>query len=146
MVRPSLALARRQPGWARAPVWSTRRPVAVAKLKDDRHPIIDLVALWRPVRKYWITTLMIAIATAVGAGFWTMGQTKIYEASATVQFDPNPPRPLGNKVDTVVEMGSGAVWDTRDGTAQLAFGPPRTTPWRGFARGAGGWREMHAPA
>ncbi|NUP07096.1 MAG: polysaccharide biosynthesis tyrosine autokinase [Polyangiaceae bacterium] len=80
----------------------------------DRQPIVDLLALWRPIRKYWITTLMIAVGTAVAAGFWTMGQPKIYEATATVQFDPNPPRPLGNKVDTVVEMGSGAVWDTRE--------------------------------
>jgi succinoglycan biosynthesis transport protein ExoP len=114
MVRPTSSFAQRELGCGRARPCGAPRSVAVPKLKDDRHPIIDLVALWRPVRKYWLTTIMIAIATAVGAGFWTMGQTKIYEASATVQFDPNPPRPLGNKVDTVVEMGSGAVWDTRE--------------------------------
>lgn len=88
--------------------------MAVPKQKEDRQPIIDLLALWRPVRKYWLTTLLIATVTAVAAAFWTMGQPKIYEAAATVQFDPNPPRPLGNKVDNVVEMGSGAVWDTRE--------------------------------
>jgi capsular exopolysaccharide synthesis family protein len=43
-----------------------------------------------------------------------MKQTRIYEAAASVQFDPNPPRPLGGKVESVVELGSGAVWDTRE--------------------------------
>jgi len=50
----------------------------------------------------------------VGVGFWTMRQKKIYEAAATVQFDPNPPKPLGGKVENIVEVGNGAMWDTRE--------------------------------
>ncbi len=55
-----------------------------------------------------------AVLVTVAVGFWTMKQTKIYEASASVQFDPNPPRPLGGKVESVVEVGNGAWWDTRE--------------------------------
>ncbi|MFO0555097.1 MAG: polysaccharide biosynthesis tyrosine autokinase [Polyangiaceae bacterium] len=84
------------------------------KPDEQRQPLVDLLAIWRPVRKYWLTVIALMIAVAVAVGFYTMGQRRIYEASASVQFDPNPPRPLGSKVDTVVEMGSGAVWDTRE--------------------------------
>ena len=69
---------------------------------------------WRTVRKHWV----IAMATAVGVfllvAFYTLGQTKIYQATATIQFDPNPPRPLGRGVDTVVEMGTGSYWNNRE--------------------------------
>lgn len=75
---------------------------------------VDLAALWRPIRKHWITVIMIATLVTVAAAFYTTRQTKIYQATATVMFDPNPPRPLGGKVESVVEMGSGAVWDTRE--------------------------------
>ncbi len=80
----------------------------------SREPTLDLVALWRPIRKHWLTALSTAALVTVGAGFWTMRQKRIFEATASVQFDPNPPRPLGGKVESVVELGSGAVWDTRE--------------------------------
>jgi capsular exopolysaccharide synthesis family protein len=46
--------------------------------------------------------------------FQTLGQKRVYQAAATVQFDPNPPRPLGGKIENVVELGSGGYWDTRE--------------------------------
>ena len=55
-----------------------------------------------------------ALVVTIAAVFYTLGQTKIYEASATVMFDPNPPRPLGRQVDTVVDLGSGNSWDNRE--------------------------------
>ncbi|MFO0615059.1 MAG: polysaccharide biosynthesis tyrosine autokinase [Polyangiaceae bacterium] len=82
--------------------------------QDDASSQLDLGALWRPIRKYWLTVIAIAVLVTIGAAYWTMRQTKIYEAYGTVQFDPNPPRPLGAKVESVVELGSGAVWDTRE--------------------------------
>jgi succinoglycan biosynthesis transport protein ExoP len=81
---------------------------------DDNSSQLDLGALWRPIRKYWLTVIAIAVLVTVGAAYWTMRQTKVYEAYGTVQFDPNPPRPLGGKVESVVELGTGAVWDTRE--------------------------------
>lgn len=73
-----------------------------------------MLSIWRTVLKYWATALATALVIAVSVAFYTLGQTKIYESSSTVQFDPNPPRPLGGKVEAVVEMGAGAVWDTRE--------------------------------
>lgn len=77
-------------------------------------PAVDLLAVWRPIRKHWLTALSTAVLVTVGTGFWTMRQKRIYEAVATVQFDPTPPRPLGGKVENMVELGSGAMWDTRE--------------------------------
>ena len=74
----------------------------------------DALVVWRTVRKHWATALAAALLISVSVAFYTLGQTKIYEAASTIQFDPNPPRPLGGKFEAVVEMGSGAVWDTRE--------------------------------
>jgi succinoglycan biosynthesis transport protein ExoP len=73
-----------------------------------------LIARWRTVRKYWATTVATALAIALGVTFYTLGQTKIYQATATVQFDPTPPRPLGKDVETVVDMGAGNYWNNRE--------------------------------
>jgi polysaccharide biosynthesis transport protein len=74
----------------------------------------DALVIWRMVRKHWATALATAIAISVSMAFYTLGQTKIYESTATIHFDPNPPRPLGGKMETVVDLGSGPVWDTRE--------------------------------
>jgi succinoglycan biosynthesis transport protein ExoP len=70
--------------------------------------------IWHTVRKNWATALLTALAVTLGVTFYTLGQTKIYSASATIQFDPNPPRPLGNKFEAVVDMGSGSYWDNHE--------------------------------
>ncbi|MCK6533039.1 MAG: polysaccharide biosynthesis tyrosine autokinase [Polyangiaceae bacterium] len=55
-----------------------------------------------------------ALAVALAVTFYTLGQTKIYRASATIQLDPNPPRPLGKSVDMVVDLGTGTYWNNRE--------------------------------
>lgn len=93
---------------------SPTSPTTNPSAASGREPLVDLLAVWRPIRKHWLTALSTAALVTVGVGFWTMRQTRIYEATATVQFDPSPPRPLGGKVESMVELGSGAVWDTRE--------------------------------
>ena len=88
--------------------------VSASQPNEPREAPLDVLAVWRPIRKHWLTALSTAVLVTVGVGFWTMRQTKVYEASATVQFDPNPPKPLGGKVENVVEVGNGAMWDTRE--------------------------------
>jgi hypothetical protein len=41
---------------------------------------------------------------------------------------------------------AGAVWNTRTGVAEIALGPPCSTPWRRFEPAPDGWRETHASA
>lgn len=75
---------------------------------------IDPLMLLRLVRKHWAVAVGVAVVVTLAVAFYTLGQKRIYEATASIQFDPNPPRPLGAKVETIVELGSGAVWDTRE--------------------------------
>lgn len=75
---------------------------------------LNLVVVWRTVRKNWAIALVVTLALSMFVTFRTLGELKIYEAQATIIFDPNPPRPLGAKVETVVDMGAGNVWDTRE--------------------------------
>ena len=57
----------------------------------------------RYLRKHWILGLLVALGVLLGDVFFTIGQRRIYEASATILIDPDPPRPLGKDVQTVVE-------------------------------------------
>ncbi|MBI4703910.1 MAG: polysaccharide biosynthesis tyrosine autokinase [Deltaproteobacteria bacterium] len=72
------------------------------------------VVVWSLVRKYWPTALGTMLAVFAAATFYTLGQTKIYEAQATVMFNPNPPRPLGRRVESVVDMGTSNYWNNRE--------------------------------
>ncbi len=72
------------------------------------------VALWQAIRKYWATALAVSILVVAGTAFYTLGQKKIYQAEATILFDPNPPRPLGRSVESVVEIGSGSFWHNQE--------------------------------
>lgn len=74
----------------------------------------DQAIIWHTVRKNWATALLTALAVTLAVTFYTLGQTRIFQAVATIEFDPNPPRPLGTKVDTVVAMGSGSYWDNHE--------------------------------
>lgn len=79
---------------------------------DER--ALDLVVALRTVSKHWAIALTTLLLVALGVTFYTLGQKKIYQSVATVQFDPNPPRPLGRGVDAVVDMGAGSYWNNRE--------------------------------
>lgn len=86
-------------------------------------PLVDLsegatsrfspMALWGAIRKNWIIIVALTAAAALAATFYTLGQTKVYEAQATILFDPQPPRPLGNQVQAVVDVG-GEYWNNKE--------------------------------
>jgi polysaccharide biosynthesis transport protein len=92
---------------------STRQPVS-PDAPPPREERLDPLVLLRLVRKHWAAAVAVTVAVTLSVAFYTLGQTRIYESTASIQFDPNPPRPLGGKVETIVELGSGAVWDTRE--------------------------------
>jgi capsular exopolysaccharide synthesis family protein len=53
------------------------------------------------------------LAISLAVTFYTLGQTKIYVTSSTVQFDPTPPRPLGKDMQAI-DMGAGDRWGNRE--------------------------------
>jgi polysaccharide biosynthesis transport protein len=71
-------------------------------------------ALWRAIRKNWILAATVAGIIVSAVTFYTLGEKRIYLASGTVQFDPQPPRPLGTDVQAVVDMGAGAFWNNQE--------------------------------
>jgi polysaccharide biosynthesis transport protein len=56
----------------------------------------------------------LAIVTVLGTVAFVLSQTKIYRATAIIQVDPRPPRPLGHNVDIVAEVGSGSWWSEKE--------------------------------
>jgi len=74
---------------------------------------MNLLIGWRLIRKHWTTALGTALAVCLAVTFYTLGETKIYVAAATVQFDPTPPRPLGKDVQAI-DMGAGDHWTNRE--------------------------------
>ncbi|RYZ08858.1 MAG: polysaccharide biosynthesis tyrosine autokinase [Myxococcales bacterium] len=76
-------------------------------------PGLTLASLWTPVRKHWMVIIAAMVLCGLGAMFLTLGRTKIYEAQATMLFDPQPPRPLGREVQAVVDI-SGEYQNKRE--------------------------------
>jgi len=70
--------------------------------------------LLRVLRKRWPLGLTVLLLTVAATIFYTMGQTRTYRASASIQIDPTPPRPLGNQVQAVVDMGTGNYWNNKE--------------------------------
>lgn len=81
-------------------------PKGSPEAKADRHN----TNVGQVVRKYWPTTVATFVAVVTATVFFTLGETKIYQAEATLMFDPRPPKPLGHRVETFVELGSESYW------------------------------------
>jgi polysaccharide biosynthesis transport protein len=65
------------------------------------------------LRRSWWLVLGLSALAAAAAGFYSVGQTKIYLATVIVQIDPTAPRPLGPDVQGVADLGAGLYWDTQ---------------------------------
>lgn len=69
-----------------------------------------LIEAWKTLRKRWVWVLSLAAAVIIAVGFYTAGQKRIYRSSGTLQIDPKPPKPLGQDVQAVVDLGAGGFW------------------------------------
>jgi polysaccharide biosynthesis transport protein len=65
------------------------------------------------VRKQLLLVLLCTAAVFALTFFWTMGQKKIYRAESLIRLDPEPPRPLGTKVE-LVGSGNSNYWNRRE--------------------------------
>jgi len=70
--------------------------------------------LLKSLVKHWALGLSVLVLTVALAAFYTAGQTRTFRTTATIQIDPNPPRPLGNQVQAVVDMGAGSYWNNKE--------------------------------
>ncbi len=61
-------------------------------------------------RKNWLIIVIVTAVVGLGVSFYTLGQKKIYSSHAQLKIDPTPPRPLGQKVQAVVDVGAGNFW------------------------------------
>jgi capsular exopolysaccharide synthesis family protein len=86
------------------------QPLAQPPADAGVRVVLDqLRAIWK---HRWLVITVAAAFTAVVA-LWTLRQPKIYDAAVTVEFDPNPPRPLGQHIDDV-SSGAEGYWSTRE--------------------------------
>jgi polysaccharide biosynthesis transport protein len=73
-----------------------------------------LVHFWRIVRKGWFIVLAAMLAVTGGVTFYTLRAPKIYQATASLVLDPQPPRPLGTRVETGTEIGTSSYLGNRE--------------------------------
>ncbi len=66
-------------------------------------PSLSPAAVLRAARKNWVLMVLVLCAGVGVAYVYTAGQTRIYEAAGTVQFDPQPLRPLGARPENEQE-------------------------------------------
>jgi succinoglycan biosynthesis transport protein ExoP len=88
---------------------SVENPPLQPQDDGNRSLVLLLQALWK--QRYLIVA--VAALTTVMVTLWTMKQPKIYSAATTIEFDPNPPRPLGRNVEDI-SSGLESYWSTRE--------------------------------
>jgi succinoglycan biosynthesis transport protein ExoP len=77
----------------------------------DTASSLSLDEVWASIRKNWLLVLAITAAVGLAVTFYTFGQTKIYESTATVLFDPQAPRPLGDRVQGTID---NSYWSNKE--------------------------------
>lgn len=76
-------------------------------------PELDLQEILQALRDHkWLILGVTLVVLAAGL-FWTLAAPKVYEATCTVEYDPNPSRPLGGQVEDVADP-IGNFWATRE--------------------------------
>ena len=94
-------------------VMETPQPSNGAFRPDQAESRFSFVELWQAVRKNWALATGTAVTVVLGVMFFTLGETRIYESSAIVMFDPTNPQPLGSQLQTVVDTG-GQYWNNKE--------------------------------
>lgn len=69
-----------------------------------------LLEAWKTLRKRWIWVVTLTAAGLIVAAFYTAGQQRIYRSSCVIQIDPKPPKPLGQEVQAIVDVGANSYW------------------------------------
>lgn len=93
---------------------STEDPApTLATPNTPRTPATAIGLVFRELWRYKLVIPAVALLVAGGVAFWAIRQPKVYEATATLEYDPNPSRPLGSAVEDTTAAGS-MYWDTQE--------------------------------
>lgn len=79
----------------------------------DEAPI-DLLRYLRILERRKWTILVFLVVVVAGGTAWTLRQTPIYQATATVQVDLKAPTVLGSDIEQVEELGTGSYWNNQE--------------------------------
>ena len=66
-------------------------------------------------RVLWKRKWLVLLITALGCGAayaWAHRQPRVYQADCTLEYDPNPPKPLGNDLED--GSNAGMWWESRE--------------------------------
>lgn len=69
----------------------------------EANPAFDLRKVLQTLLKYKGVIAATAAVVFVLVAFWTLRQPKTYEAACSLEYDPNPPSPLGRDVEDVAQ-------------------------------------------
>lgn len=72
-------------------------PAPAAKADDESG--LDVRALLAGIIKHWPIVAAFTLLATGAALLWSKSRPRIYQASAMLEFDPNPVRPIGNQQD-----------------------------------------------
>lgn len=89
----------------------TPSQIPSAQQSADVAPAFSPALVLRAIRKHWPIILVLLVLSVVGASVYTSNQVKIYEAVATVQLDPQPLTPLGQKSN---DSGTDSYWSNQE--------------------------------
>jgi succinoglycan biosynthesis transport protein ExoP len=80
---------------------------------QDAEGAPEVAEYLRALRRYvWLVILFTVASIGVAAAV-TARQARVYDAAVTIEYDPNPPRPLGVEVEDVAEPVQN-FWSTRE--------------------------------
>ncbi len=74
---------------------------------------LDLSAYLRILWSHKWVILAVAVSVCAAVVFWTVRQPKIYQATCSIEYDPNPVTPLGHEVEDVANP-IGSFWMSRE--------------------------------
>ena len=81
--------------------------------RDPAQPVISPKAVLRAARKHAPLVVACMVAVILATLFWTLGQRKVYRAETLLRLDPDPPRPLGARVE-LVSANDNNYWNRRE--------------------------------
>ena len=91
---------------------STSIPPSPAEALNARPAALPLEYLQTLWKRRWVIVLIASLGCLAAYG-WTAKQPRIYEADCSLQYDPNPPRPLGNDMADVASP-TAMWWESRE--------------------------------